>query len=242
MGTVLSVSPRKTITPLPSTCFSSKMAKETQIRQNYHEECEALVNKQANMKLYHGYVYMSMYTYFTRDDLALPGFANFFKKASEKEWFHGAALMKYQTMRGGRVVLQDITKPDTLEWGTPLEAMTKMLDMEKKETQELQTLYTTAMTKGDFHLVYFIQNFMKKQITNIKLIADLVTKVRTVGDGPGLYMVDKDIMEICTTKVHAVNNELIKKLKSVEIADPDTMTVLKTEDDRETFVFDKELV
>ena len=30
------------------------------IRQNYHEECEALVNKQANMKLYHSYVYMSM--------------------------------------------------------------------------------------------------------------------------------------------------------------------------------------
>jgi hypothetical protein len=36
------------------------MAKESQIRQNYHEDCEALVNKQVNMKLYTSYVYISM--------------------------------------------------------------------------------------------------------------------------------------------------------------------------------------
>ena len=43
-----------------------------------------------------------------------------------------AALMKYQTMRGGRVVLQDITKPTTTEWGTPLEALVHVLDLQKK--------------------------------------------------------------------------------------------------------------
>ena len=36
------------------------MANQSQIRQNYHEECEALVNKQANMQLYTSYVYLSM--------------------------------------------------------------------------------------------------------------------------------------------------------------------------------------
>ena len=30
------------------------------IRQNYHEECEAVVNKQINLELYASYVYMSM--------------------------------------------------------------------------------------------------------------------------------------------------------------------------------------
>ena len=37
-----------------------KMAKQSQIRQNYHEECEALVNKQVNMELYASYVYLSL--------------------------------------------------------------------------------------------------------------------------------------------------------------------------------------
>ena len=36
------------------------MANHSQIRQNYHEECEALVNKQVNMELYASYVYTSI--------------------------------------------------------------------------------------------------------------------------------------------------------------------------------------
>ena len=30
------------------------------VRQNYHEECEAGINRQINMELYASYVYMSM--------------------------------------------------------------------------------------------------------------------------------------------------------------------------------------
>ena len=48
-------------------------------RQNYAPECEAGVNKQINMELYANYVYTSMAFYFARDDVALPGFHNYFK-------------------------------------------------------------------------------------------------------------------------------------------------------------------
>merc|ERR1712010_122662 len=120
------------------------------IRQNYSEECEALVNKYVNTKLYHSYVYLYMSSYFHRDDQALTGFADFFLKASEEEHRHAAALMEYQTKRGGRVVLQNITKPTVMEWGTALEAMAAVFDMEK-----------AATTNADFHLAAFIQeNFL----------------------------------------------------------------------------------
>jgi len=46
--------------------------------------------------------------YFDRDDVALPGFAKFFKKSSDEEREHSEKLMKFQNKRGGRVVLQDI--------------------------------------------------------------------------------------------------------------------------------------
>merc|ERR1711953_926954 len=36
----------------------------SKIRQNYHEDCEALINKQINMKFYASYVYLSMSSYF----------------------------------------------------------------------------------------------------------------------------------------------------------------------------------
>ena len=41
-------------------------------------------------------------------------------------------FMKYQNMRGGRVVFQDITKPNNDEWGSALEAIQAAFDLEKK--------------------------------------------------------------------------------------------------------------
>jgi ferritin heavy chain len=61
------------------SCSSSKF------RQNYHHEIKADINRQINMELYASYCYQSMTYYFGRDDVALPGFAKFFKKSSDEE-------------------------------------------------------------------------------------------------------------------------------------------------------------
>merc|ERR1712115_138939 len=71
----------------------------SRIRQNYKEDCEALVNKQINMELYASYVYMSIAYY---------GFSSFFKKNSDEERDHAEKFIKYQNRRGGKVVFQDI--------------------------------------------------------------------------------------------------------------------------------------
>merc|ERR1719250_520383 len=76
-----------------------------------------------NMEFYASYVYLSMASYYNHDDQALHGFANYFQKASDEERVHGMKLMEYQAKRGGRVVFQDIARPSTMEWGTPVEAM-----------------------------------------------------------------------------------------------------------------------
>ena len=70
-------------------------------------------------------------SYFNRDDQALHGFAGFFQKNSDEERAHGLKLMEYQTKRGGRVVLQDISRPSSSEWGSPLQAMEAALELEK---------------------------------------------------------------------------------------------------------------
>ena len=46
--------------------------------------------------------------YFDRDDVALKGFSKFFKDSADEEREHAEKFMKYQNMRGGRVVLQSI--------------------------------------------------------------------------------------------------------------------------------------
>ena len=75
------------------------------------------------------------YTYFSRDDVALHGFAKMFKKNSEEEREHAFKLVDYQNMRGGRVVFQDIAKPTKVEWASIQEAVEAALDLEKTVNQ-----------------------------------------------------------------------------------------------------------
>ena len=71
------------------------------IRQNFNEESEADLNLLINMELYVSYVYTSMSFHFDRDDVALPAFTRYFKKASDKKRELAEKLMAYQNKRGG---------------------------------------------------------------------------------------------------------------------------------------------
>jgi len=162
------------------------------VRQNYHENCEAGVNKQINLELYASYVYQSMYFYFDREDVALPGFAKFFNDSSKEEREHAELLMKFQNQRGGRIVLQDIKKPERDEWGTGLDAMQAALTLEKQVNQSLLDLHGVAGAHNDAQMCDFIENhYLTEQVEAIKQLADYCTNLRRAGPGMGEYLFDK---------------------------------------------------
>eukprot|EP00088_Acartia_fossae_P050513 TRINITY_DN5660_c0_g1_i2.p1 TRINITY_DN5660_c0_g1~~TRINITY_DN5660_c0_g1_i2.p1 ORF type:complete len:169 (-),score=73.90 TRINITY_DN5660_c0_g1_i2:111-617(-) len=164
----------------------------SRIRQNFREECEALINKQINMEFYASYVYMSMSAYFDRDDQAAHGFAAFFKKASDEEREHGEKLIKYQNKRGGKVVFQDVAKPSSMEWGTPLDALEAALELEKTVNQSLLDMHKAS--DGDAHLCDFIEEtFLDEQVESIKEISSWITKMKRCGPGLGYHILDKEI-------------------------------------------------
>jgi len=166
----------------------------SKIRQNYHEECEALINKQINMEMYASYVYLSMASYFARDDQALHGFAKFFKESSSEERDHSIKFMEYQNSRGGRVVFQDIAKPTHTEWGTPLEAVEAALELEKTVNQSLLDLHGVSGKRTDPHLADWLEtHFLDEQVKSIKDLGDLITKMKRAGDGLGVHIVDKEM-------------------------------------------------
>jgi len=168
---------------------------QTQPRQNYHIDSEAGVNKQINLELYASYVYQSMAWYFDRDDVALPGFAKFFRHSSEEEREHSEKLMKFQNQRGGRIVLQDIKKPERDEWGTGLHAMEAALALEKNVNQALLDLHTVSDAKGDAQMSDWIEShFLTEQVESIKEISDHITQLKRVGPGMGEYLYDKHTM------------------------------------------------
>jgi len=162
-------------------------------RQHYAAECEAGVNKQINMELYANYVYTSMAFYFSRDDVALPGFHKYFKEAAKEEREHAEKFMEFQNKRGGRVVLKDIRKPEKDEWSTGLEAMKSALELEKQVNQSIIDLHELAGSKGDNHMTQFLDEFLEEQVNGIKEIADHVTRLTRVGPGLGEHLYDKDL-------------------------------------------------
>lgn len=161
-------------------------------RQNYHADSEEAVNHQINMELYASYVYLSMSFYFDRDDVALPGLRDCFKKRSEEEHEHAEKLMSYQNKRGGRIILHPIEKPDTNDWGTVLNIMETSLDLEKKVNQSLLRLRKIAEEHDDAEMTDFIEGeFLHEQVNDIKELSDHITNLHRVGGGLGEYIFDK---------------------------------------------------
>ncbi|BFZ05200.1 hypothetical protein BsWGS_08239 [Bradybaena similaris] len=171
-------------------------AKMSLCRQNYPVECEAGVNRQISLELYASYVYLSMAYHFDRDDVALPGFYGYFKNLSKEESEHANKLMKYQNLRGGRILLQDIKKPEVDSWGTGLEAMMSALKLEKHVNQSLIELHNIAESKNDVQFEDFLEDeFLKDQVEAIKQISDFVTQLNRVGPGLGEYIFDRETLQ-----------------------------------------------
>nr|XP_033817850.1 ferritin heavy chain A [Geotrypetes seraphini] len=168
---------------------------ESQVRQNFHRDCEAAINRMVNLELYASYVYLSMSYYFDRDDVALHHVAKFFKEQSHEEREHSEKFLKYQNKRGGRAVLQDIKKPDRDEWGNTLEAMQAALQLEKTVNQALLDLHKVASEKNDAHFCDFLESeYLEEQVKAIKQLGDFITNLKRLGvpqQGMGEYLFDK---------------------------------------------------
>ncbi|VDO35069.1 unnamed protein product [Haemonchus placei] len=192
---------------------------ESQVRMNFSKEVEAALNKQINIELYASYVYLSMSVYFDRDDVALPHISKWLRKQSDEEREHACKFMKMQNLRGGRVVLQDVNKPEKDEWGSALEAfqariflklpinksasrythsncLQAALALEKFNNQALLDLHVKASEANDPQMTDFLESeFLDEQTKSISEIAKFVTNLKRVGTGLGEYMFDKENFE-----------------------------------------------
>eukprot|EP00731_Ephydatia_muelleri_P002418 Em0001g2418a len=164
-------------------------------RQRYDKENEAGVNKHINLELYSMYVYTSMASQFDRDDVDLKGFVDYFWKSASDKMDRASTLMTYQNLRGGRINLKDIKKPDRDEWGSAAEAMEAALDLEKTVNQGLLDLDRTAEEHLDPEMSHFIKReLLTDQVERMKIISGYVTNLQRVGPGHGEYHFDHETL------------------------------------------------
>lgn len=167
-------------------------------RVNFKTDCEAAINEQINIEYNVSYVYHALYAYFDRDNVGLPGFAAYFKAASEEEREHAEILMKYQNVRGGRVRLAGISIPEMefnhADKGEALYAMELALALEKLNFTKLRELHDVADAAGDAQMCDFVEgSLLAEQVESVKDVAEIVSQLRRVGKGLGVYEVDKQL-------------------------------------------------
>ncbi|CAM9948843.1 unnamed protein product [Rangifer tarandus platyrhynchus] len=179
----------------PSHPPARTAASPSQVRQNYHRDSEAAINRQIHLELYASYVYLSMSYYFDRDDVALKNFAKYFLHPSHEEREHAERPVKLQNQRGGRILLQDVKKPDRDEWENGLNAMECALCLERSVNQSLLELHKLATEKNYPHLCDSIEtHYLNEQVEAIKELGDHVTnlhKMGAPGSGMAEYLFDK---------------------------------------------------
>eukprot|EP01094_Clydonella_sp_ATCC50884_P010267 TRINITY_DN1983_c0_g1_i1.p1 TRINITY_DN1983_c0_g1~~TRINITY_DN1983_c0_g1_i1.p1 ORF type:complete len:169 (+),score=87.53 TRINITY_DN1983_c0_g1_i1:79-585(+) len=160
-------------------------------RQNFSDEAEQGINAQIQMEQYASQMYLSMAAFFERDEVALPGFQGFFQKSAEEEREHASKLVAYLNKRGGRVKIGAIKEPK-IEWGSALEALEDALALEKSVNESLLKLHAVASAKGDAQMCDYLEGeFLKEQVEGEKEIADMITRLKRVGEGLGVFMYNK---------------------------------------------------
>ncbi|XP_059106936.1 ferritin heavy chain-like [Peromyscus eremicus] len=163
--------------PTPPIVFPA-----SQVRQNYHRDCETAVNSHVQEQLYASYVYLSMAFYFDREDVALGNLTSFFLNKSHECTAHAEMFLALQNQRGGRISLRTVSKPDRDDWVGVLPAMERAFQLELTLNQSLVALHQLATSKSDAHLRNFLEkNFLNKQVEVLKEMSRYVTNMRQMG-------------------------------------------------------------
>jgi ferritin heavy chain len=158
----------------------------------------ALNPRPKNQHKKNSYVYHALHAYFDRDNVALPGFAKFFKEASDEERDHAQKLISYQNERGGRVRLAPLAAPETEfshpEKGDALYAMELALAMEKLNFAKLRELHDACDKAGDAAAADFVEGeLLSEQTESVRKVAGMVAQLRRVGPGLGVFEFDRTL-------------------------------------------------
>lgn len=151
----------------------------------------AAINDQINAELYSAYLYMSMMAQFEAQ--GLKGAANWMRVQSMEETLHAFKFYDYVIERGGTVKLQAIEGPP-VEWPSLLAAFENVAEHEAYVTSRINALMDLALELRDHATVSFLQWYVDEQVEEESTAADLVSRLKLVGDNPqGLFMVDQQL-------------------------------------------------
>lgn len=155
------------------------------------KKMEKALNEQVNAEMYSAYLYLAMSAYF--EDENLSGFGNWMYVQAQEEMTHAMKIYNYINDRGGRVVLEQIDKPQT-EWSNVQEVVEEVYSHEQKVTAMIHNLVNLAREEKDHGTDNMLQWFVSEQVEEEANADELVNQVKMIsGQGHGLLMLDREL-------------------------------------------------
>ncbi len=149
------------------------------------------LNEQMKHEFYSSYLYLSMSAFC--DGANLPGLARWMRAQAQEETKHAMKIFDYLLDRGGRVELQQLSRPPA-EFTTPREVFEQAYQHEKQVTASINKVYGLAVDERDFASTAFLDWFVREQVEEEKTSGLLAEQMRMVGeDRPGLLMLDREL-------------------------------------------------
>jgi len=149
------------------------------------------INEQIKHEIFSAYLYLSMSAYC--EAVNLSGTATWLRVQWHEELSHAMKLIAYVGGRGGRVILQAIDRPPA-DFKSPVDIFQQVLEHEQKVTAMINRLYEMVLKENDYATQVELQWFIKEQVEEEKIAADILQQFKMVGDvGTALLMIDRQL-------------------------------------------------
>ena len=151
------------------------------------------LNKQMNNEFFAEYEYLSMAAYFHA--MNLDGLANYFHVQAQEEHFHAMKIFHFVLDKGGKVELQQISKPD-VAFKSPVDVFEKALSHEKKVTKSINDLMDEAIKENDHAVNSFLKWYVDEQVEEESSASKALGKMQIIGGkGEGLLFLDQEFAQ-----------------------------------------------
>lgn len=152
------------------------------------QRMQELLNKQINMELFSGYLYLGMANYY--EEQGLSGFAHWFEKQASEEYEHAMRLRQYCYDNDVPVTLEAIGRPDQTyaDFKAPLVAA---YEHEKIITAAINKMVDVAIEEKDYRTKLMLDWFVNEQFEEEVTASDNITNYKLfVTCGSGLRHMD----------------------------------------------------
>ncbi len=141
-------------------------------------------------EMYSAYLYLAMSAHCEAH--AYKGFGRWLRVQHGEELEHARKVLDYVVARGGKPTLGAIPAPPR-EFGAIGQVFEAVLAHERHVTERVHALHATAALEKDTACQVFLQWFISEQVEEEAAAAEILDKLRMVGDRPGaaLYL-DKE--------------------------------------------------